>query len=371
MDFNFFMPARVISGEQCVLAHGNLFSSLGQRCLIVTSGHAAKACGAMEDVEKVLKDCHIEYAVFSGIGANPILSQCEEAAHAAQTASADFLVGIGGGSVMDATKASAWLAANNADDGDVLMSGKLPHAPLPVVLIGTTAGTGSEVSAAAVLTIDSDHRKRSVTHPNCYARYVYADPRYTQTMSRSTTVSTALDAFAHAAEGWFAPQCGDVVTSFDEKAFELLTEGLFWLAENEGLPDKTLREKLYYGSLWAGMVLNATGTAFPHPLGYLLTENYALPHGMACAVFLPALFERAEKYALERSNRLFELCGGKYRILKALKRLTFYQIEMTGEQVDVYKERWIGNKNFARTPGGFTTEDAADLLRRLFVKQPE
>lgn len=372
MDFNFFMPTRVISGENCVSAHGSLLSSFGRRCLILTGAHAAKASGALDDVLKVLKAGQIAYAIYSGIGENPLLSQCQEAAYAAKNAfpdgTADFMIGIGGGSVMDAAKAAAWLAANNADDGDTLMSGKLPNPPLPVVLIGTTAGTGSEVSAAAVLTIDKDGRKRSVTHPSCYARIVFADPRYTYSMSRKTTVSTALDAFAHAVEGWFAPGCGDVITSFDEKALPLIMEGLSWLAENEGLPDKDLRESLYYGSLWAGMVLNATGTEFPHPLGYLLTENYGLPHGMACAVFLPALIERAEIFVPERVARLFELCGGKDRILTILDRLTQCSVEMTGEQADAYKNRWVGNKNFTRTPGGFTPDDAAVLLRRLFVK---
>ena len=78
-------------------------------------------------------------------------------------------------------KAAAWLAANSISDEIRLFEGSLRHPPLPLALVGTTAGTGSEVTAVAVLTVDRDHRKRSVTHPNCYAKLVFADPRYTYT----------------------------------------------------------------------------------------------------------------------------------------------------------------------------------------------
>lgn len=371
MDFNFHMPVKIISGEDCVRLHPDVFRALGRRCFLLTGGHAAEVSGALPDVREALRAAGVEMSVFAGIGANPLLSECRKAALAAEEFGADFIVGIGGGSAMDAAKATAWLAANGRAGGDDLMSRKLKNPALPLVLVGTTAGTGSEVSAAAVLTIDGENRKRSVTDSNCYARCVFADPRYTHSMPRNTTVSTALDAFSHAAEGWFAPGCGDVITSFGEKALPLVTRGLYWLAEHDGLPDEKLRERLYYGSLWAGVVLNATGTAFPHPLGYLLTENYGLPHGMACAVFLPVFLHRAEQYSPARAERFYELCGGRGPVYAMLKKLVRHSVSMTAEQADAYSKRWVGNKNFTRVPGGFTAEDAAAVYRELFVKNTE
>lgn len=99
---------------------------------------------------------------------------------------------------MDAAKAAAWLAANRVEDTARLFAGTLRRPPLPLVLVGTTAGTGSEVSPTAVLTLDTDMpglgtagRKKSITHPSCYARYAFADPRYTASLPRKPTVSTA------------------------------------------------------------------------------------------------------------------------------------------------------------------------------------
>jgi len=364
----FHMPVRVISGRGCLRENQDIMSSFGRRCLIMTGTRSAGQSGALEDVISALSDAGVEYTVYPKITANPLLSSCCEAAQAAQICSADFIIGIGGGSVMDAAKAAAWLAANDASAGERLMEGKLRREPLPLILVGTTAGTGSEVSAVAVITMDKDGRKRSITHMNCYARVAFADPVYTYSMPRETTVSTALDAFCHAAEGFFAPNCGDVITAMGEKALPIIMDGLEWLAQNDGLPDEGLREKLYYGSLWAGMVLNATGTAFPHPLGYILTEDYNVAHGMACAVFLPAFLRRAKNYASDRADYFYSLCKGRQRVDDTLEKLISHSVRMSGEQVNIYKERWTNLKNFEKTPGGFCQADAASLFRALFVR---
>ncbi len=367
MDFTFHMPVKIISGEGCVLKNGNLLREFGRRCLIMTGRNAAKLSGALDDVLKVFGETGIEATVFPEISANPLLSQCRNAAYTAEICKADFIIGIGGGSVMDAAKAAAWLASNSSADIKSLMECQLRRPPLPLILVGTTAGTGSEVSAASVLTMDQTGHKRSIVHPHCYAKLAFADPRYTHSTPRDQTVSTALDALSHAIEGWFAPSCGDVITAFGEKALPMIMDGLCWLAAHQGLPDSSRREGLYYGSLWAGMVLNATGTAFPHPLGYILTEEYAVPHGMACAVFLPAFLDRAETNSPERAGLLYSLCGGRDRIRTMLDRLVSYAITMSAQQIEGYKPRWDKTPNFARTPGGFTADDAANLFRSMFT----
>ncbi len=368
MDFTFHMPVQVISGPGCLSGGGKRLRQWGRRCLVVTGEHSARVSGALGDALAMLEGAGIEATVFPGIGPNPLLTQCQAAAAAAEACRADFLLGIGGGSVMDASKAAAWLAANAISDETRLFEGTLRHPPLPLALVGTTAGTGSELTAVAVLTVDRNHRKRSVTHPHCYAKLVFADPRYTDTVPYPTTVSAALDALSHTVEGWFAPACGDLPTLFAEKALSLLGDGLSHLAAHPGeLPGQPERDALYAASLYAGMVLNATGTAFPHPFGYILTEDFGIPHGQACAVFLPALTRRAESVCPARAARLFALFGGRDRYEQTLAALTVSGIRMTEEQIAGYAARWPGLKNFARTPGGFSPEEGVALFRDLFL----
>ena len=186
MDFNFFMPVRVISGEG-VSENTAAFARLWQALPDYDQPQRGKS-GALDDVLGALKQARINHTVFSEISANPLLSQCQAAACAAKLCRSDFIIGVGGGSVMDAAKAAAWLATNNYRNGDGLMNGELRRAPLPLVLIGTTAGTGSEVTLTAVLTMDKTGHKKSITHSNCYADLVFADPA-TPIPSRATRQS--------------------------------------------------------------------------------------------------------------------------------------------------------------------------------------
>lgn len=366
MDFTVYMPVRVVSGTDCVARNADCLLHLGKRFLIMTGGRSARLSGAMDDVTQVLQAGAAEMTVYDGVSANPLLSQCQAAARAAKAFRADAVIGIGGGSVMDAAKAAAWLAANDPEDTASLYALTLAHPPLPLALIGTTAGTGSEVTPTAVITVDADHRKRSVVHPHCYARVAFADPRYTATMPREVTISTALDALSHTVEGWFGPACGDFATACGEKALPLISQNLSRLAEG-GAPDTAMREELLYGSLWAGLVLGAVGTAFPHPFSYILTEDFGIAHGMACAVFLPAFTRRAEEYAPARAARLFSLCGGRDTYYRLLNLLVKAEVHMTPAQITGYAARWPGLKNLPRTPGGFTPEDGAALFTRLFT----
>lgn len=375
MDFHFHMPVRVVSGPGCVRQRMGELREYGRRCLIITGQNSAMRSGALDDAMAALTDAGVDCTVFPGIGANPLISQCQAAAFAAEACRADFLVGIGGGSVLDATKAAAWIAENTTADVGRLFAGTYKYAPLPFALVGLTAGTGSEVSPVAVLTGDQDGRKRSVSDPCCYARAAYADPRYTCTMSAATTVSTALDALCHGAEGFLNPVCTDVADLFASRALPLLSGGLIELAGGAAAePTMGLREQLFYGALWAGMVLNAMGTAYPHPLGYVLTEDFDVPHGMACAVFLPDLLRRSEAGLPERTARFYSLVGGKEAFHQALDLLVTADIRMTMGQVEDYARRWdpasdgAEPKNFARVAGGFTAADARDLFAELFVR---
>lgn len=123
---------------------------------------------------------------------------------------------------------------------------------------------------------------------------------------------------------------------------------------------------MYYGSLLAGLVINTCGTAFPHPLGYVLTENYGVPHGQACAAFLPAFFERAAEYEPQKLAELEKLLGcGKREIAEILKKLSVTgDIVISSAAAQRYAERWTDNvpKNFAASPGGLGPEEAARLL---------
>ena len=367
MDFDFCFPIRVRSGQGVVRKNADAIAQLGQRCLIVTGGSGAAKSGALADVCTVLDELGVTYDIFDRIGQNPLLSVCHEAGTLARKMQADFLFGIGGGSALDGAKAAAVYAANPAfSPRDIYTTQRKPA--LPLLLIGTTAGTGSEVGRVSVLTDDETGRKKSVSGDDLYPVFTLADPTYTHSMPRAVTVSTALDALSHAMEGYCSPKCTDIPALFAEKAVALLWEGLQWLAENDALPDTAMREQLYYGSLYAGITLAACGTAFPHPLGYVLTENYGVPHGMACAAFLPEFLARAERFTPQKAARLLAcMQTDAASFNQVLGKLTdLGDIRMTPDEIDAYCDRWTTAvpNNFKASPGGFTKEDAKTMFEK-------
>ena len=362
------MPARIISGENCVIKNSAEFGKLGKKCLIVTSRTSAKKSGALDDVITALNNENITYSIFDEITENPLVSTVIKAGEMAREFDAEFIIGIGGGSPLDASKAVAICAENPDYDIKGLYARPIPSKALPVILVGTTSGTGSEVTGVSVLTNDEDGMKKSISGADCYGAISFLDPKYTFSMNYDITVSTALDAFAHAVEGWFAPACSDLPTQYGKMALPLIYNGLKYLDETKRLPDEKLRADLYYGSIYAGLELNVCGAAFPHTVGYVLTENFGIPHGKACTAFMPYLLEKAKKFKNERYCELLDVLGDtEENVIGIINRLTDVKnLSMTESQIKEWCSRWSnGNKNFDKTPGGFSKDEAEKVLKML------
>ncbi len=364
---NHYMPVKVISGKNCVKNNAEIWSNTGKRCLLVTGKSGALKSGALADVCNVLDSINTEYRIFSEINENPTVESCYKAGEIARDFGADFIVGIGGGSALDASKAVAIFAADEKLDCRSIYKREIPSARLPLYLVGTTAGTGSEVTGVAVLT-DADGFKKSISGADCYAAVSFCDAEYTSTANYNITVSTALDAYAHALESYFSNTANDLSELYAIKALSLLWPNLKKLNESKQISiDSSMRNELYAASLYAGLAINVTGTAFPHTAGYILTEKYNVPHGKACAAFHPQLLEKAEKYRPEKLEAVCVLFDtDKDGINAVISSLTDVCIDISREDAELYCSRWISAvKNFDRTPGGYTPQEAVSGLLAL------
>jgi alcohol dehydrogenase class IV len=374
MDFSFFMPARMLVGDHVVEENSGLLAELGTRCLLVTGKNSARLSGALDDVTAALDRHGIPWEIFDGIGQNPLLSSCLAAGRAARDFGADFLIGIGGGSPLDAAKAAAVYAANPQLGPRDIYS---PHSnpALPFALVGTTAGTGSEVTKVSVLTDDETGRKKSISYPDLYARLSLGDPRrYTATLPRRFTISTALDAVCHSVESYFAKSSDPISRACAVEALLLLIPALRAIQEPESLPDSDQRQKLYLGSIYAGLAFNGPGLCFPHTMGYVLSEEYGVPHGEACAVFLPQFIETAAREEAQLSSRLFARLGTRKPELAAFVESFVAGLPLpvlTDQELEDLLPRWEGNPNMARTPGDFGREKRLAVLKKVFQRQPQ
>lgn len=367
-DFSFYMPVNVIGGNNVLQKNKNIFLELGKKCLIVTGSTSAKKSGALNDLIEIFNELNIEYAIFDKITENPLTSTCYEGGVMAREFGADFVVGIGGGSPLDASKAVCVYATNPHIVNDEIYTEKVENKPLPLAVIGTTSGTGSEVSGVSVLTRENG-RKQSVSGKNYYAKYAFADAKYTYSVPFYTTVSTALDALAHAIESAFSPR-GDFLTQqFALISVKMIYPILEKLSKSNELPSTDDRDALYFASLYAGFALNKGGTGFPHGMGYALTEDFNVPHGLACAVFIPEYLREAEKSKPQLHKAFFDAMGTTPEELeKIVTQFCDFDFTISQEKITEYEIRWENLKNFKNSPTGFNNKDAARLMADLFAK---
>ncbi len=363
---NFYMPTKLVGGVDCIRTHAHLIAQTGTRCLLVTSASAAKRCGALDDVTAVLDRLGIPWEIYDRIRANPTIASCMEAAEMARQFGADFLMGIGGGSALDAAKIAAIAAANPEIDAEGLYAKQWSCRRLPLILVGTTAGTGSEVTPVAVMTDDAG-RKRGIRDEMVYADLSFGDPKYTYSLPRSVTVSTAVDAVCHCMESYFNRQANPISRGFALQGMELLLPPLRHLTEHDDLSSRQ-RQDLYHGSILGGLAISVTGTTFPHNMGYYFSEEHGIPHGHACALFLPNLLDHVAACAPRDTELFFQTLGTTAEELLQLVNtlLPLPSIRLSEETIAALLPRWENNVSVMNTMGTITTDYLRGVLLEKF-----
>ena len=365
MTLDFWMPAHLIGGRDCVQANPDCFRQ-GRHALLVTGRRSAVACGAQKDVTDTLDSLGIGWTVFDRAEENPRISLCFEGGEAAREAGADFVIGAGGGSAMDAAKAVAAFAANpGMPERGLFEAGRNPS--LPFLLIPTTAGTGSESNPYSVLTLDGEGRKKTFNDRSVnYAKFAFLDAKYTMSLPERNTRSCAIDAFAHCAESYFSPKSD----AFSRLCAVWGAQRL-WQYLKAGKPAEALtfeeRESLLYASCAAGMAINRTGTGFPHPLGYNLTLAFGIPHGFACGIFYREYLTCCEKGYPDLAKSFYEAIGADGEELKTLiPAKSEADVRLDEATIDRFVETVKGANGHKNAPYVICEAEMKEIYRGLF-----
>lgn len=376
MEFDLYLPTKLVSGADAVRRNAEELR-LGRRALIVTGRHSARASGALDDVVAALDSLGVAHEVFDGISENPLASVCRKGGEAARTFGADFVIGIGGGSAMDAAKAIAAFAVCPKATEETIFTCPIPEGGmLPIAAIPTTAGTGSEANAASVLTLRGGRVKKTFKHPpQSVPRVAFLDPRYTYSLSAEYTVSTALDALAHAIESYLSPKANEVTQLFAAYAAGAIWDVLFRNAGADGEKDAggftpLQRERLLYAATAAGIAIGKTGTGFPHPLGYSITLSDGIPHGRACGAFEGKFIEYNLRTA-EGAARLHALAAKMGtttdEMIRRIPEKANVQLSLTEAQIAEYVARVAGAGNYANSIYVISDDEKRAIYADLFL----
>jgi alcohol dehydrogenase class IV len=364
MHFSYLMPTRVLFGRGCIAEYGDNWAGFARKVLIVTGRRSARACGALADVCSVLDRLDVPWVLYDRIRPNPSVDNVREAVNLAREHRVDGVIGIGGGSPMDAAKAVALLLTNDLDD-TALFTGPYPAAPLPVAAVPTTAGTGSEVTPYAILTDEKDQTKKNLAHPGLFPRVAFLDPGYLDALPRTVMIHTALDALSHAVESVLSARNHEMSAMASMAAIEAIGPALTGLADGR-MPDDRCREMLLYGSMLAGTAIAQTGTTMVHAMGYSLTFFQGFDHGKANAVLLCEALRFCENANRDKVRNMLDRLG--FDSIDGLQNLFDRLIgrpeSLPDDQLALFTDKAMATRSIDNTVPRPTANDILALYKR-------
>ncbi len=362
-NFVFENSTKAYFGKKCVSQYlPDLLSQYGSRVVLAYGGGSIKRTGIYDEIMGILKDAGKDVVEFSGIMANPTYDKVLEGAALARQHQADLILAVGGGSVMDCCKAVALAAVY---DGDIWQDfwakpGRIDVTPVPLGIVMTTSGTGSEMNGGAVITNEALKIKTGRDYPQLNARFALLDPLYTYTVPKKQMVSGAFDSFTHMMETYFsAPDEDNVSDSLNEALMKSVVRNLRKaIADPE---DYEARSNLVWASTMAEnriLKLGKQGDFQGHILEHALGAFTDCNHGCGLAVLLPVYYRHIEAAGARKFARFATEVWGFSPEGKTLAERANDGVEAL---VSFVKE--IGLPTTLRELG--MTEDQKDLLPKI------
>jgi alcohol dehydrogenase class IV len=300
-----FVSPQIIFGQGAL---NGLDEFRGERALIVTDATLV-ALGLVARVTEHLDRAGIEVRVFDSVEPDPSVQTVQEGVDLAQDVEPDWIVGLGGGSPMDAAKA-IWVLYERpdlrpAEINPFIDLGLRQKARL--ITIPTTSGTGAEVTWGIVLTDTAEQRKMGLGNRENVADFAIVDPALAAGMPPQLTADTGMDALTHAVEGYACTWHTDLTDGLCARAARDIFEFLPRAVEN-GV-DMQARERMHNAATCAGLGFGNAMASVAHAMGHALGAAFHVPHGRAVGLFLPCTIEFAAREAAERFADLARLLG--------------------------------------------------------------
>jgi alcohol dehydrogenase class IV len=359
----FYIPTRVFFGHGVLKEKGIEMAQFGERALLVTGRHSADTSGVMAELIPVLTQAGISTRRFNEVTENPDWDTVRRACAEYVDFRADFVIGIGGGSPLDAAKAVAIMVHNGSwkeasFDLKTVQSGK------PIVAIPTTSGTGSEATPHSVISDAAANRKAGFSSEAAFPRMSFVDPRYTHSLPPNITRDTAVDALSHLLEGLYSNKRNPLL-------FPMIYEGISLIYKHLPLcldcpTSEESRFMLSRAALLGGMVIAHTGTTLQHSIGYPLTMEYGLSHGLANGVVMRQIMELYYPVMETELNLLFRQLGIGYAdFFRWLERLDMRVGKpVSGDFMENRVSEVINSRNTANTPVAVTEAQ----IRRIYAQ---
>ncbi|EEM84027.1 Iron-containing alcohol dehydrogenase [Bacillus thuringiensis serovar huazhongensis BGSC 4BD1] len=298
----FRMPKSVLYGRNSLEKLGEQSKKLGKRAFIVTDTIMEKL-GYVEKCMQQLNKKGITVSTYNKVDAEPTNIHVLEALSLCKEEKCDFIIGIGGGSCIDAAKAVAVLYTNGGEVEDYVQKDiEIENNPLPLIAIPTTSGTGSEVTSVAVITNKKTDVKMMMKHPSFIPKVAIIDPVLTSSLPPQITAATGIDALCHAIEAYISKFSQPLTDVLALSAIESIMKYLR-IAYEDGR-NMEAREAMMIASLQAGIAFSNASVTLVHGMSRPVGALFHVPHGISNAILLPTVLEFTKTSAVKRLAKI-------------------------------------------------------------------
>lgn len=350
-DFNYCTPTKVFFGKDKIQELPKLVKSIGKRVLLVYGGGSIKKLGLYDKVKGLLQDCEI-YEL-PGVEPNPRVSSVREGSKICKEKNIDVVLAVGGGSVIDCSKAICAGAKYDGDPWDLVLDSSKVHAALPLIDVLTLSATGSEYDAGAVISNLQTEQKLALVHPLLFPKYSILDPQYTFSVNKYHTAAGASDIMSHIMEQYFVLGSNMVSDGLCETILKTVMVNTKKVFENEN--DYDARAQLMWASsLACNGICSLGNTPSPwvcHGMEHELSAFYDITHGVGLAIVTPrwmeySLNDKTVARFANFANKVFDvpMQGDLYKVAKEgiNKLVEFYksvQIPMHLKEVGIDEQK--------------------------------
>ena len=311
-DFQYHMPTKLHFGSGTINKVGKIAKNYGKKAIIVTGKSSSKKIGALDKVIDSLKEEGIESIVFNKIEPNPRSTTMDEGGALAVKEHCDIVIGLGGGSPMDACKVIALIAKDGRKAWDYVGADTPPIEALPVICITTTSGTGSEADTFSVITNPKTKEKPGIGYECMFPKESIIDPELCVHVPPRVTASVGIDVFFHAIEAYTSKISSPISDMYAEKAIELVAKNLHKAYKNSN--DIEARGNMALANTLGGIAIQHAGTGLIHAMAHPISGHYDCAHGEALTSISIAIIKHNFSSTREKYIKMGNLMGANISI---------------------------------------------------------
>lgn len=300
---NLIMPKKVYYGENSLDNIKSIVTKEKGKAVIFTT-RAVVENGLVSLVESQLKENGVEYTIISDMPAEPSYIQAQEIIDQFKSEKANFIIGIGGGSVLDVAKLASVLDTDEYGVKDLLNDPLRATKQHETLMIPTTAGTGAEATPNSIVLVPEENLKVGIVNPEMIADYVILDPKTIETIPSKIAAATGIDALCHNIECFTSNKANTISDTFALEGLKLIVENIENAINNP--EDVESKAKMLLGSFYGGVAITTSGTTAVHALSYPLGGRFHVAHGVSNAILLIPVLRFNQLEIKDELNRIFD-----------------------------------------------------------------